>query len=452
ASILVGLISYRSTASELRDSTDGFLDLRATETAQDARDLVADGRTNSGQRGRGSNPPGRIANGLPVADDDAIIQISGPEGNQVTSSVELPSTAKSEELRTRRPTDGAGQAVVYEDITIDGESYRMVSRSLEQGGVIQVARSTVENDRLLGALVGRFALIAVGVAVLAAILGWLIATRATVPLRRLARVATNVAETRDFNTAVAERDRTDEIGQLAGSFATMLDALETSRVQQHRLIHDAGHEMRTPLTSLRANVALLERAVDLPPAERAEVLGAIRSELVELGDLFDEMIDLATDRRDGELERERVDLSVVISDVAARWGSRSDRPIELDVESSIVSGDRSMLERSVNNLVNNADKFSPRGTTITIVSSDGSVSVRDHGPGIPVDERSRVFDRFHRSDETRSMPGSGLGLSIVAQTVELHSGSVWAREAVGGGADVGFRLPTVADDGVVPAS
>ncbi len=224
----------------------------------------------------------------------------------------------------------------------------------------------------------------------------------------------------------------------------MLDALEASRVQQHRLIHDAGHEMRTPLTSLRANVAMLERAGDLPAEDREEILGAIRSELIELSDLFDEMIDLATDQRDAEIVLEPVDLAWLVGDVAARWERRSGRSIDIEVSPSVVMGDPTALERAVSNLVSNADKFSPPGAPITIVSADGMVSVRDAGPGIPGADRDRVFDRFYRSDLTRSMPGSGLGLSIVAQIVERHGGRVWARDAEGGGADVGFRLQPVA--------
>ena len=102
-----------------------------------------------------------------------------------------------------------------------------------------------------------------------------------------------------------------------------------------------------------------------------------------------------------------------------------------------------MLERAINNLVSNADKFSPAGTTITIAGEAGTVRVLDRGPGIAPADRDRIFDRFYRSDATRSMPGSGLGLSIVAQIVERHGGTVWATERSGGGADVGFRLQTV---------
>lgn len=446
ASALVGAISYRSTASELRDSTDRFLEQRADETVQAVLDRGVEGRLGDNNPGRRSpNRPNRIDNGLPVADDDAIIQITGPGGARITSSSVLPATDASEALRVLRPGRTSQPVTQFEDITIDGEPYRMLSQSIPQGGVIQVARSIGEAEALESVLIGRFVAIAAVVALVAAGLGWLIAARATAPLRRLSMVASEVAATRDFTTDVGEANRNDEIGRLASGFATMLDTLEASRVQQHRLVHDAGHEMRTPLTSLRANVAMLERAGELPSEDREEILAAIRSELIELSDLFDEMIDLATDQREADMVFEQVDLAWLVGDVAARWERRSGRTIEIEVSSSLVMGEAVMLERAVGNLVSNADKFSPPGAPITMVSADGMVSVRDAGPGIPAADLDRIFDRFYRSDVTRSMPGSGLGLSIVAQIVRRHGGQVWARNADGGGAEVGLRLQVVAD-------
>jgi len=449
ASALVGTFAFRSTANELRAATDRFLEARAAETGQALRELITDLRTGSESNGRPSpSRTGRVENGVPVADDDAIIQVTGANGVVLSSSATLPSTSNSEALQELRPGRGSPSVVRFDDITLDGEPYRMISRALPQGGVIQVARSTAEDGEVREALVRRFALISALVALAAAGVGWLIATRTTAPLRRLSAVAGRVAETRDFTTEVGEDDRHDEIGRLANSFATMLDALEASRLQQHRLIHDAGHEMRTPLTSLRANVAMLERAGDLPADDRAEILAAIRSELLELGDLFDEMIDLATDQHDAGLDLQPVDLAWLVGDVAARWEHRSERPIEIDVAPSIVLGDPTMLDRAVSNLVSNADKFSPPGAPVTIVVGDGAVSVRDRGPGIPAEDQRRVFDRFFRSESTRSLPGSGLGLSIVAQIIDRHGGTVWVKDAAGGGADVGFRLQPAPADAV----
>ncbi len=441
-SAMVGAFSYRTTTEELTDSIDRFLETRVTETSQALRDQADDGNS---QNGGGAGRPraggqGRFFEGRPIADDDAITQVTRGSGVVRSSAVELPVPAglsSFDEVPEGR--------LVIENIDLDGEPYRMASRAFSGGAVIQVARSTSESDAVRSALLGRFALIASFVALVAAGLGWLIASRTTAPLRRLTAVASGVAATRavgdDLGVADADAARDDEIGKLAAGFRSMLQRLDASREQQHRLIHDAGHELRTPLTSLRMNVAMLERAGELPVDQRDEILGAIRSELVELGDLFDEMIDLATDQRDVDFHPTEVDLDDVVRSVAARWERRSERPITVQSVPSIVQGDPAMLERAVNNLVNNADKFSPVGAPVDIVARDGFVSVQDSGPGIPSGERARVFDRFHRSETTRSMPGSGLGLSIVAQIVDVHGGEVWASESSSGGADVGFRLP-----------
>ena len=168
--------------AELGDSTDRFLQDRAAETAQAVRDVFVDGRPSSTDSGRRSpDRTSRIDNGLPVADDDAIIQITGRGGAQLTSSTLLPETAASAELRDLRPGRTSTPVIHFDDITIDGEPYRMVSRAIPQGGVIQVARSTSEAEALRSVLFGRFAVIATAVVLAAAGLGWLIAARATRP-------------------------------------------------------------------------------------------------------------------------------------------------------------------------------------------------------------------------------------------------------------------------------
>jgi two-component system sensor histidine kinase MprB len=439
---MVGAFTYRTTTQELSESIDRFLEERLEDTAEQLVDQTTGGDGNV--RGVGRTRPGRedrFFDGRPVANDDAIIQVTRGSVAVRSGQVELPVPAGFSSF-----DEASERRLVVEDIDLDGESYRMASQAFGGGAVIQVARSTSESDAVRSALVGRFAWIAVFGAVVAAALGWLIASRTTAPLRRLTAVASGVEAGRDVGSdmGVAEADaaRDDEIGKLAAGFRSMLQRLDASREQQHRLIHDAGHELRTPLTSLRINVAMLERAGDLPADQKNEILGAIRSELVELGDLFDEMIDLATDQRDVDFRPLPVDLDQVVRSVAARWERRSDRPIRVESVSSVVKGDPAMLERAVNNLVSNADKFSPPGTPVVIVARDGFVTVQDSGPGIPTSERAAVFGRFHRSETTQSMPGSGLGLSIVAQVVEVHGGEVWASESPAGGADVGFRLPT----------
>jgi two-component system sensor histidine kinase MprB len=271
----------------------------------------------------------------------------------------------------------------------------------------------------------------------AAAAGWLVARRTTEPLRKLAVTAGQVAETGDLTTRVAT-DQRDEVGQLSRSFDTMLGALATSREQQHRLVQDAGHELRTPLTALRTDIDLLRRA-PVDAAERAEVLANLEAETAELSDLVGELIALATDSYDDEPMVE-VDLADVVADAVERFRRRTGRNVTVEATPSPVLGRPARLDRAVTNLLGNAHKFSPPAAPIEVRTANGSVSVRDHGPGIAPADRDRVFDRFYRGETARTAPGSGLGLAIVEQVVRRHGGTV----AVGdtdGGALVSFTLP-----------
>lgn len=437
-SAVVGASSYRATSSEVAASTDEFLEERAAD--------VADGNRES-PVGRG----GRRDNGGPDLpfDPDAIVQTTTRQGEvNGTSGGELPITHAAQRMIDLKPNGNRRASGVFEDITIEGESYRMYTQALPGGGAIQVARSTAEDDDLLQSLLARFGVIALVATAGASLIGWGLARRTTRPLRRLADVAATVADTGDFSVDVPV-ERSDEIGTLAASMRTMLEALETSREQQQRLVQDASHELRTPLTSLRVNVEMLDRiersTAEISAEDRAAVLDAIASEVAELGSLFDELIDLATDSDDRDAPLELVRLDEIVTRAVARWAQRTDRSIDVTVEAVTVNGNDALLERAVTNLIGNAHKFSPPDEPIEVVVLDGFVAVRDGGPGIPAADRERVFDRFHRAETTRSMPGSGLGLAIVAKIVDHHGGEVWAAESDRGGADVGFTLPVVSE-------
>ena len=433
--VVVSLSAFASTSDQLGRTIDAFLRNRAAELTDGIR---AAPTTRQPGAGRGNA-------GLP-ADADSIVQSIGRDGEITgTSGGELPVSAETTRLATADPAIRTPLPSRFENVTVDGVSYRMYVQALPGGGAVQVARSTTESDAVLDGLVSRFVLIGALASMAAAAAGWFVAQQTTRPLRRLAEVASEVADTRDFSTEVAV-DRADEIGMLAGSFQHMLTALQASREQQRRLVHDAGHELRTPLTSLRVNVELLERARTLPPAEQAEVLAAIRAELVELSNLFDELMELAVDDRNDTPAMEQFELGDVVVAAVEHWQRRTGRMIDVTISPTLVLGNRQMLERALANLLGNADKFSPPGTPIEVVVGDGSVIVRDRGPGVPLKDRTRIFDRFYRSDSTRTMPGSGLGLAIVAQVVDQHGGTVWAADAPGGGAEVGFRLPVVSPD------
>lgn len=436
---VVALLVFRSADTELASETDEFLERRAADVIEGRREPPRD-------RGRRGAPSAEELELDFAFDPDAIVQTLDATGEitaSSTSDIVLPVSATDvviAEALADKDSAGSKKSDEFRDVTIDGIDYRLYTVSIPGGGAVQVARSVEETTRVLDSLRNRVVLIGLVMSVLAAAIGFLVARQTTRPLRRLAATATTVADTHDLTTPI-EVDRTDEVGALARSFKEMLDALAASREQQHRLVHDAGHELRTPLTSLRANVSLLERADRLDPEDRAAVLASVKAELGELNELFGELIELATDNQHAE-PFVRLELGGVAERAVDRLRRRTDRPVTVHADTSVVQGDASLLERAISNLLGNAHKFSPPGTPVEVVVDQGRVAVRDHGPGIEPADRERVFDRFHRADATRTMPGSGLGLAIVEQIVRTHGGTVWATDSPSTpGAEVGFAIP-----------
>jgi two-component system sensor histidine kinase MprB len=359
---------------------------------------------------------------------------------------------------TPLPVNDADQALArsaaehveqFRVVTVDGARYLMVTRAQgHAGGAVQVAHNLSDRDRVLTRLAGSILAMVLAVAAAAALAGWFVARRITRGLVRLTAVAEQVSETGRLDITVPAGG-TDEVGRLGAAFDTMLDRLARSKDDQQRLVQDAGHELRTPLTSIRTNLSLLRQFDRLALDERAEILDDLASESRELTDLVNELVQLATDRRTQEAD-EDVDLVVIAERVAERAIRRHGRPVvvrtgdadgDLTARELILHGRPAALERALTNLVDNAIKFDQGGSEpIEIMLAPGRLEVRDRGPGIPDDELPRIFDRFHRATAVRSLPGSGLGLSIVQDVAAGHDGQVFARNRDGGGAVIGFTL------------
>lgn len=328
---------------------------------------------------------------------------------------------------------------VLRTVSVEDERLRMITAPVP-GGAIQVARSLQEVDDTLAGVTGTLT-IAGGLGVLlAGLLGLAVARSALRPVDRLTETVEHVAETKELAARI-DVVRDDEVGRLARSFNAMLEALEQSRVQQQRLVRDAGHELRTPLTALRTNIELLARADSLPADQRRELLDAAAFELRELSDLTAELVDLAADPDAVTEVTETVRLDELVERVVDRFRRRTGRVIDLTSEPATVSARSSWLERAVGNLIDNAHKWSPDGASIAVTVAGGRVTVSDRGPGVDAADKERVFDRFYRAPGGRTTTGSGLGLAIVKKVVEEHGGSVFVADRAGGGAEFGFELP-----------
>jgi two-component system, OmpR family, sensor histidine kinase MprB len=277
----------------------------------------------------------------------------------------------------------------------------------------------------------------------AASAGMLIARAGLRPVDTLTETVEHIARTEDLSVRIPVAGQ-DEIARLSASFNAMTAALASSRDRQQQLIADAGHELRTPLTSLRTNVELLERSEaagrPLPPEDRTALLASVKAQMSELAALIGDLQELS--RPDAGPTFQVVALHEVTETALRRARLRGpDLKIIADVAPWFVRSEASALERAIVNLLDNAVKFSPPGGEVEVRLLHGRLTVRDHGPGIPADELPHVFERFWRSPTARSLPGSGLGLSIVARTVQQSGGDISLAPAPGGGTLATLRLP-----------
>jgi two-component system, OmpR family, sensor histidine kinase MprB len=358
-----------------------------------------------------------------------IVQVVLPDGEVHTvppGAAQLPASEEAVE-------SASGDGITLADQEVAGERLRVGSLQLPGGEIVQVARPLEEVDSALQDLLLLLALLSVGGIGLAAALGAIVSRTSLAPVRRFTTRTEAIADRPDFGERLpVETD--DELGRLARSFNSTLDALETSLAAQRRLVSDASHELRTPLTSLRANVELLLRERELPESERRELIGDVVEQLDDLAMLGDDIVELAR-RGEHADETDEIPLHEVVDEAIER-ARRHAPEIEFhsDLEPWVTVGAPRRIGRAVYNLLDNAAKWSPQGATVEVELRDGELTVRDHGPGFTPEDLPHVFDRFYRSPGARSMPGSGLGLAIVKQVVEGHGGYVSARNSPGGGA------------------
>jgi two-component system sensor histidine kinase MprB len=327
----------------------------------------------------------------------------------------------------------------FEDRTLANTHVRVLTFPYESGWALQVLRPMTEADNTLARL--RWLLVAITAAgiLAAAALGLIVSRAAIAPVARLTRATERVTETGDLSERI-DAGGQDELSRLAGSFNAMLGALEESTNAQRQLVADASHELRTPLTSLRTNFEVLMSDRELDPDERRRLLDDVVDQIGEMTTLIAELIELARgDQLPSEPEEVRLDL--LAQEAVERV--RRDRPgvtFNTDLRESFVNGVPASLERAIGNVLDNAAKWSPPGGEVDVSVEDGTVTVRDRGPGIDEADMPYVFDRFYRSSSARRMPGSGLGLAIVRQVAEAHGGDVVAEHAEGGGTRVTLRL------------
>ncbi len=421
---------YFGVRAELRDEVDSSLRDRATLFVS-----LADG---PGRPGGPPGDPGPVGRGRipvprpePFGGPEGVAQLILPSGQVLRrpgSNEAIPVDAHAREVAGR----GSGEYLT--DKTVNGTHLRVLTQGAGDQGAVQLARPLDEVDRQLDRVVLVLLLVGAAGVALGAALGALVARTALSPVASFTRRTEELAADGDTSQRI-HTERTDELGRLARTFNTTLDALERSVEAQRHLVADASHELRTPIASLRANIQTLEQSERLPEAERASLRADILQELDELTSLVADIVELARGAKPGELVDD-VRVDEIVEQVAARARVRAPEGVTLDVvtEPTLVRGEPERIQRAVSNLVDNALKWSPQGGRVEIALADGGLSVRDHGTGFADADLPHVFERFYRADSARARPGSGLGLAIVRQAAEAHGGNVQATNAADGGA------------------
>jgi two-component system, OmpR family, sensor histidine kinase MprB len=416
--VLLSVFAYQLVKRELYSRIDVTLQTRVTELSPTA----AAGR----QAFRGV-----------LAAPGELVQMLNANGRSVRPPYQV--TVLPNGPQQRAIARGAGSET--ETINVAGRRMRLVTSHVGSGEALQIARPLADDDETLRRLRYGFAIVAVCALVLSVLIGSWVAEKALSPVRRLTRAAEDVARTRDLSVRLDTKGD-DEVARLGAAFNEMLEALDRSLTAQRRLVADASHEFRTPLTSIRANAELLERG-RVRESEQNAVARAVVDQVDELDGLVTDLIELALDgEAAARFEDVRLDELVEV-EVERMRRHAGDVRFELTAEPCSVRGDPERLGRATANVLGNALKWSPEGSSVDVHVADGTVVVRDHGPGIDEEDLPLVFERFYRAPTARGTPGSGLGLAIVRHVVEAHAGTAEAANAPDGGAVLTLRLPTV---------
>jgi two-component system, OmpR family, sensor histidine kinase MprB len=480
AVVLASILTYALTSDQLHSQVDTQLRHRGHEASAVLRALDAKGQGGAAFRHRerlrlaaegalGSAPgaaagagrrgspatagssSGNIFGGLQPGPDQVrgyqqVVNASGRIVERSAKGVSLPVDARTRALAAH------GGKPFFRDAYAKGIHLRVLAESLGKGHAVQFAQPLTEVDSLLSRLRLILALLVVGGIALAALLGRLVAGAAVQPLRRLTETTEHVALTQDLSRRIQPSGE-DELGRLASSFNAMLDALERSMGAldasvhaQRQLVADASHELRTPVTSLRTNIEILQQqGQDMDPEDSRRLLGDVVEQIEELTLLMNDLIDLARGE-EPRADAEEVRLDLLVSEVVERARRHAPAtPLHEELEPTIVTGVPARLERAVGNLIDNAVKYSPPEQPVEVRLHAGELSVRDHGSGISAEDLPHVFDRFYRGAEARGRPGSGLGLAIVRQVAAQQGGSIIAEPAPGGGTLMRLRLPGAQD-------
>ena len=330
------------------------------------------------------------------------------------------------------------------------------------GGYVVAGQSTKVPASNLSGVVAFLIISAIPTLLAALAASWLVAGRALRPLRQVAVTADEIGSTRDFGRRLAIGRRRDEVALLSASFNRMLAALEgayramaDALDAQRRFVADASHELRTPLATIQGNAGLLVHGPDIGEDARRAAAADIAGESERMSRLTDRLLMLARADSGLELHLAPVELRSLVAEVSRQASAlHPEKKLSVEAAEITVAGDADALRQLQWILLDNAMRHARSTVTVTLHQDIGwaRLMVADDGPGVPVGERERIFQRVYTTDAARAGAGrsAGLGLAIARWITDQHHGRIVAAEGPAGGAGFFVDLPVVGDHSAAP--
>ncbi len=339
---------------------------------------------------------------------------------------------------------------------MNGGPVRLMALPVGDSGWIEIGLSLTEYESQMHQMRTVFAFSLLVMVLLGVFASWLQLRSVFRSVEQVRRTALGISEG-DLDRRIALPGQGQELSDLAHSFNAMLDRIQLLLGEMRDVSNHIAHDLRTPVSRMRGLAETSLTAAYATDKEQlsaqSEALAAIVGESEQLGEMINTMLEIAqTDAGLIQQHKQQVDLAAVLREAHDLFLPVAEDigivlSIDLPNQCLSVTGNKARLQRAVSNLVDNALKFSSAAGQVYLTAKvdQGSVlvSIRDHGIGISTDDQAHIFERFYRSDQSRSKPGNGLGLSYAMSIIRNHGGSILVESSLGSGSTFSIRLPLV---------